>query len=102
MLLDKAHPNLQDVFLNEVRKTKTPVTIFLMSGIKLQGIITWFDIFSILLRRDNQIQLIYKHGISTIMPIEPLMFYDKNEEEFKEYGHHKDCHEGLQIEVSTV
>ena len=86
MLLDKAQPNLQDVFLNEVRKTKTPVTIFLMSGIKLQGIITWFDIFSILLRRDNQIQLIYKHGISTIMPIEPLMLYDKNEEEFKEYG----------------
>jgi host factor-I protein len=86
MLLDKAQPKLQDIFLNEVRKTKTPVTIFLMSGIRLQGIITWFDIFSILLRRDNQIQLIYKHGISTIMPIEPLMLYDKNEEEFKEYG----------------
>ncbi len=80
MLLDKAQPNLQDVFLNEVRKTKTPVTIFLMSGIKLQGIITWFDIFSILLRRDNQIQLIYKHGISTIMPTQPLMLYNKDEE----------------------
>ena len=60
--------NLQDVFLNSVRKAKTPVTMFLVKGVKLQGIITWFDNFSVLLRRDGQSQLIYKHAISTIMP----------------------------------
>ena len=60
--------NLQDVFLNQLRKTKTPVTMFLVKGVKLQGIITWFDNFSVLLRRDGQSQLIYKHAISTIMP----------------------------------
>lgn len=59
---------LQDLFLNTVRKTKTPVTMFLVKGVKLQGIITWFDNFSVLLRRDGQAQLIYKHAISTIMP----------------------------------
>lgn len=60
--------NLQDLFLNQLRKTKTPVTMFLVKGVKLQGIITWFDNFSVLLRRDGQSQLIYKHAISTIMP----------------------------------
>jgi host factor-I protein len=60
--------NLQDIFLNHLRKTKTPVTMFLVKGVKLQGIITWFDNFSVLLRRDGQSQLIYKHAISTIMP----------------------------------
>lgn len=60
--------NLQDVFLNTVRKSKTPVTMFLVKGVKLQGIITWFDNFSVLLRRDGQSQLVYKHAISTVMP----------------------------------
>lgn len=60
--------NLQDIFLNQLRKSKTPVTMFLVKGVKLQGIITWFDNFSVLLRRDGQSQLIYKHAISTIMP----------------------------------
>ncbi len=60
--------NLQDIFLNSLRKAKTPVTMFLVKGVKLQGIITWFDNFSVLLRRDGQSQLIYKHAISTIMP----------------------------------
>ena len=60
--------NLQDIFLNHLRKGKTPVTMFLVKGVKLQGIITWFDNFSVLLRRDGQSQLIYKHAISTIMP----------------------------------
>ncbi len=64
--------NLQDVFLNSVRKSKTPVTMFLVKGVKLQGIITWFDNFSVLLRRDGQSQLIYKHAISTIMPAQPI------------------------------
>jgi len=60
--------SLQDLFLNSLRKTKTPVTMFLVKGVKLQGIVTWFDNFSVLLRRDGQSQLIYKHAISTIMP----------------------------------
>ena len=64
--------NVQDVFLNHLRKNKTPVTIFLVNGVKLQGIVTWFDNFSVLLRRDGQSQLIYKHAISTIMPSGPV------------------------------
>lgn len=64
--------NLQDMFLNTLRRTKTPVTMFLVKGVKLQGIITWFDNFSVLLRRDGQAQLIYKHAISTIMPAQPV------------------------------
>lgn len=60
--------NLQETFLNQIRKEKSSVTIFLINGVKLQGIITWFDNFSILLKRDAHIQLIYKHSISTIMP----------------------------------
>ncbi len=66
-MADKVN-NLQDMFLNTLRRTKTPVTMFLVKGVKLQGIITWFDNFSVLLRRDGQAQLIYKHAISTIMP----------------------------------
>jgi host factor-I protein len=68
--------NLQDIFLNHLRKTKTPVTMFLVKGVKLQGIITWFDNFSVLLRRDGQSQLVYKHAISTIMPAQPLELSD--------------------------
>jgi host factor-I protein len=68
--------NLQDAFLNHVRKTKIPVTIFLINGVKLQGVITWFDNFCVLLRRDGQSQLVYKHAISTIMPAQPLNLYD--------------------------
>jgi host factor-I protein len=64
--------SLQDQFLNLLRKHKTPVTMFLVKGVKLQGIVTWFDNFSILLRRDGQSQLVYKHAISTIMPSQPI------------------------------
>lgn len=64
--------NLQETFLNQIRKEKLSVTIFLINGVKLQGIITWFDNFSILLKRDTHIQLVYKHSISTIMPSEPV------------------------------
>ena len=63
--------SLQDHFLNGVRRAKLPVTIFLMKGVKLQGVITWFDAFSLLLRREGASQLVYKHSISTIMPAEP-------------------------------
>ncbi|MGN6499046.1 MAG: RNA chaperone Hfq [Tsuneonella sp.] len=64
--------NLQDAFLNLLRKNKTPVTMFLVKGVKLQGIVTWFDNFSILLRRDGQSQLVYKQAVSTIMPSQPV------------------------------
>ncbi|HTN14885.1 MAG TPA: RNA chaperone Hfq [Sphingomonadaceae bacterium] len=68
----KGGQSLQDAFLNLLRKNKTPVTMFLVKGVKLQGIVTWFDNFSILLRRDGQSQLVYKHAISTIMPSAPV------------------------------
>ena len=66
-MADKAL-SLQDQFLNSIRRSKVPVTIFLVKGVKLQGIVTWFDPFSLLLRRDGNAQLVYKHAISTIMP----------------------------------
>ena len=78
--MDKTH-NLQDVFLNQVRKQHVPVTIFLVNGVKLQGVITWFDNYSMLLKRDGHIQLIYKHAVSTIMPSTPLNMQDIEGEE---------------------
>ena len=83
-MADKVN-NLQDMFLNNLRRSKMPVTMFLVKGVKLQGIITWFDNFSVLLRRDGQSQLIYKHAISTVMPAHPLDLseVEKNFEERK-------------------
>ena len=71
--------NLQDVFLNQLRKSKTPVTIFLVNGVKLQGIVTWFDNFCVLLKRDGHAQLVYKHAISTIMPSAPVKLFEDDE-----------------------
>ena len=68
--------NLQDTFLNSVRRSKTPLTVFLVNGVKLQGVVTWFDNFCVLLRRDGQSQLVYKHAISTIMPAQPVQLYE--------------------------
>ena len=73
--------NVQDVFLNHLRKNKTPVTIFLVNGVKLQGIVTWFDNFSVLLRRDGHSQLVYNHAISTIMPVTPVQLFDGDKAE---------------------
>jgi host factor-I protein len=70
--------NLQDTFLNAVRKSKTSVTIYLVNGVKLQGNITWFDNFCVLLRRDGQVQLVYKHAISTVMPMGPVQLQDQD------------------------
>lgn len=72
--------NLQDAFLNHIRKNKVPVTIFLVNGVKLQGVITWFDNFCVLLRRDGQSQLVYKHAISTVMPSQPISLYEPEEQ----------------------
>ena len=78
-MADKVN-NLQDMFLNTLRRTKTPVTMFLVKGVKLQGIITWFDNFSVLLRRDAHSQLVYKHAISTIMPAGPIQLFEASKE----------------------
>src|SRR5271169_6246353 len=72
--------NLQDTFLNHVRKSKIPLTIFLVNGVKLQGVVTWFDNFCVLLRRDGHSQLVYKHAISTIMPGHPVQLFEGAEE----------------------
>ncbi|MCX7353191.1 MAG: RNA chaperone Hfq [Proteobacteria bacterium] len=68
--------NVQDAFLNHIRKNKTPLTVFLVNGVKLQGNITWFDTNTILLRREGHAQLIYKHAISTLMPHGPVSILD--------------------------
>ena len=72
--------NLQDTFLNAVRKSKVAVTIFLINGVKLQGVVTWFDNFCVLLRRDGHSQLVYKHAISTIMPGSPLQLFEPTDD----------------------
>jgi len=72
--------NLQDTFLNYVRKNKIPLTIFLVNGVKLQGVVTWFDNFCVLLRRDGHSQLVYKHAISTIMPGHPVQLFEGAED----------------------
>ena len=71
--------NLQDTFLNYLRKNKTPITLFLINGVKLQGVITWFDNFAVLLNRDHQTQMVYKHAISTVMPMEPIDLSEEDE-----------------------
>jgi host factor-I protein len=76
---DKA-ANLQDTFLNHLRKNKTPLTVFLVNGVKLQGVVTWFDNFCLLLRRDGSSQLVYKHAISTIMPGTTVQLFEGHEE----------------------
>lgn len=76
--------NVQDVFLNHIRKNKLPVTIFLVNGVKLQGIATWFDNFSVLLRRDGHTQLVYKHAISTIMPAVSIQLFEPDKAENEE------------------
>ncbi len=73
--------NVQDVFLNHIRKNRVPVTIFLVNGVKLQGVVTWFDNFSVLLRRDAHSQLVYKHAISTVMPATPVQLFEPAREE---------------------
>ena len=73
--------SLQDTFLAHVRREKIPVTIFLVNGVKLQGLVTWFDNFSMLLRRDGHAQLVYKHAISTVMPSHPVQLFEPGSED---------------------
>ncbi len=76
--MSEKNQNVQDVFLNTIRKEKSSVTVFLVNLVKLQGIVTWFDNFSLLLKRDTTCQLVYKHAISTIMPSGPLSLNGDN------------------------
>ncbi|MFN3075742.1 MAG: RNA chaperone Hfq [Alphaproteobacteria bacterium] len=76
--------NVQDVFLNYIRKNKVSVTVFLVNGVKLQGIVTWFDNFSMLLRRDGHTQLVYKHAISTVMPAVPVQLFEPSKDSAEE------------------
>ncbi len=79
--MNEKKQNLQDTFLNQVRKSKTPVTIFLVNGVKLQGVVSWFDNFCVLLKRDGHAQLVYKHAISTVMPLQPVALWDGENDE---------------------
>ena len=76
--------NVQDVFLNHIRKNKVPVTIFLINGVKLQGVVSSFDNFSLLLRRDGHVQLVYKHAVSTVMPSTVIRLYEPGAAEAEE------------------
>ena len=80
-MVSEKSQNVQDVVLNHVRKNKLPVTVFLVNGVKLQGSITWFDNFCVLLRRDAHSQLVYKHAISTVMPAQPIQLFEPGREE---------------------
>src|SRR4029453_7508152 len=73
--------SLQDTFLNHVRKNKTPLTIFLVNGVKLQGVVTWFDNFSVPLARGGAPQFVYKHAISPIMPGQPIQLAEISDAE---------------------
>jgi len=75
---DNIH-RLQDTFLDHLLRRRTPVTIFLVNGVKLQGVVTWFDNFCVLLRRDGHSQLVYKHAISTVMPGHPIQLFEPEE-----------------------
>ena len=74
--MEETAKNIQDTFLNLIRAKKTGVTVFLINGVKLQGIVTSFDNYSLLLKKDSDLQLVYKHAISTVMPEEPISLYD--------------------------
>jgi host factor-I protein len=75
--------NLQDAYLNRLRKERIPVNVFLSKGTRLQGIITFFDQFTILLENGNSQQLVYKHSIATIVPSRPVKNLFKEQEENK-------------------
>lgn len=72
--MNKVNINLQDVFLNQVRKEHTPITIYLVNGFQLKGMVKGFDNYTIVLDNEGKQQLVYKHAVSTIMPLKPINF----------------------------
>lgn len=79
-MVNKQQSNLQDIFLNNARKEKLQLTIHLLNGFQLKGIVKGFDSFTVILECDNKQMLIYKHSISTITPIKPILFADNEYE----------------------
>ena len=79
-MVNKQQTNLQDIFLNNARKNKLQLTIHLLNGFQLKGIVKGFDNFTVILDCDNKQMLIYKHSISTITPIKPILFADNEYE----------------------
>lgn len=77
----KTQINLQDVFLNQVRKDKIAITIFLLSGFQIKGLVTGFDNYTVVLDCDGKQELIYKHAISTIIPVTPINFIASEKEQ---------------------
>jgi len=75
--MSKQFSNLQDIFLNNARKEKTEMTIFLMNGVPIKGKVLSFDTFTILLDVDKKQNLIYKHAVSTVMPIKPISYKEE-------------------------
>ena len=69
--MNKSPINLQDTFLNQVRKENLPVTIYLVNGFQLKGLIKGFDNFTVVIEFEGRQQMVYKHAISTVMPIRP-------------------------------
>ena len=79
-MVNKQQSNLQDIFLNNARKEKLQLTIHLLNGFQLKGIVRGFDNFTVILDCDNKQMLIYKHSISTITPTKPILFTDNEYE----------------------
>jgi len=71
--LNKSINNLQDIFLNEARKNKIQVTLYLINGFQLNGNVTGFDTFTVVLNCDGKQMMVYKHAISTITPLKPIL-----------------------------
>lgn len=71
-MMNKNQLNLQDAFLNQVRKEKTPVTIFLVNGFQIKGVVRGFDNFTVIVEMEQKQQLVYKHAISTVAPLKPI------------------------------
>jgi len=72
--MNKSPINLQDTFLNQIRKENLPVTIYLVNGFQLKGLIKGFDNFTVVIEFEGRQQMVYKHAISTVMPIRPINF----------------------------
>ena len=73
-MVNKQQSNLQDIFLNNARRNRLQITIHLMNGFQLKGFVKGFDNFTVILEAENKQMLIYKHSISTITPIKPILF----------------------------
>lgn len=79
--MNKSGNNLQDIFLNGARKNKIPVTVYLTNGFQLKGNVKGFDSFTVVLDCHGTQMMIYKHAISTITPLEPILFNNQNDSE---------------------